>query len=136
MPLTIKLHPQVVAMTGFTEEEITAAAEKVLAEDTTPLFDDEDTRTVELRAAALGYGEKSITLGSTFQFIGLHDNKAWFLRASKSQAERESAAVDTAINALMAVKDGAKMALPMSADVLDEAAALIAAQDEVDNGDE
>jgi hypothetical protein len=64
----------------------------------------EDTRLIEIISTLL-QNENQRLYAADFQFIGLHDGRAYFLRASRSEEEKDSEAFGKGLSALLALQE-------------------------------
>lgn len=101
----MKIPEGIADYTGLTEEAISAKVDELMKADTESDFTDE-MREIEVIAVPL-FGDKpsTVSLPAQMQFVGVNEAFAVFLRAGRSQSEKEAAAMQTAINELMKVQD-------------------------------
>ena len=115
--------------TGLSEEAIAAKAEEILADTSKPAFNEGSRRTIEFLTVAAEDGAQ-YEIQANYQFTGVHDGRAVFIRVGLSSEDREATAIETAVNALMGANIGGMVSGIDAADEADLAAELQRAADE------
>ena len=98
---------------GVEEGQIEAKANEFLTSESDFTH---ETRRVEMLAREIGTGF-SADIFAQYQFVGIEGGKAYFLRAGRSQDEKEEQAVQKAIQTLMKERQQAP-GLPAGDDML------------------